>query len=241
MQQVHKSAHSHAILDAASRKRKAQKIVSVLAQHTNVPQAHILDIGTGAGYIAQHLASCARQVTSVDVVDERHVTAGYHFVPVTDETMPFANGTFDIVVSNHVIEHVQDQRRHVTEVLRVLKPGGVAYFATPNRNWLIDPHYRLPFINWLPRRLATAYLRLVKGQQWDIRPITTRYFRQLAQPQRVDLAVVGMMKNPEKYYLDTASPLLHLTRRSPRPLLHIVSHGLPTILLLVTKTTPDTM
>jgi SAM-dependent methyltransferase len=41
------------------------------------------------------------------------------------------------------------------EVWRVLKPGGLAYLACPNRYSLVEPHYRLPFLSWFPVRWLT--------------------------------------------------------------------------------------
>lgn len=236
MKHLSKSDSSHAILDAASRKRKAEKIVRVLESKVKLAKAQVLDIGTGAGYIAHHVADHVDALTSVDLVDERKITQGYTFVRVQDETMPFASETFDVVVSNHVIEHVNDQQRHISEVLRVLRPGGLAYLATPNRNWLIDPHYRLPFINWMPRTAATAYLKLLKAQRWDIRPITTRCLRKyIGEQHRVEPIVADIIKNPEQYHLDTLKQLHPLTKRLPQSILQLISHLSPTILVTITK------
>src|SRR3546814_5478078 len=71
---------------------------------------------------------------------------GYAFQVVDGTTLPYSNDTFDIVVSNHVIEHVGNadaQRHHLDEIRRVLAPDGVVYFAAPNRWRLVEPHFRL--------------------------------------------------------------------------------------------------
>ncbi|MBT8228697.1 MAG: methyltransferase domain-containing protein, partial [Bacteroidia bacterium] len=49
--------------------------------------------------------------------------------------LPFEEGTFDIVVSSEVIEHVPDPLKAITEMHRVLKPGGILVLTTPNRFW----------------------------------------------------------------------------------------------------------
>ena len=232
----HRNAATHAILDPESRKRKAAKISRVLSQHTDLAKSKVLDIGTGAGYIAHHIGKTAKEMTSVDVVDQRRIKHGYKFVPVKDEALPFDDETFDVVISNHVIEHVADHQQHIDEVLRVLTPGGLIYFATPNRYWLFDPHYEVPFINWLPRKLAGKYLRAVKGQTWDIWPTTTRTVRKrLGRKHQVQPIVVDIIKNPEQYHLDTLKPLHPITRRLPRCSLRALSTLSPTILLLITK------
>ena len=85
---------------------------------------------------------------------------------------------FDVVVSNHVIEHVGDreaQRRHLREIARVLVDGGTVYVAVPHRWQLVENHYRLPLLGWLPRRAADAYLRAARrGERYDCRPLGRR-------------------------------------------------------------------
>jgi SAM-dependent methyltransferase len=89
--------------------------------------------------------------------------------------LPFSDACFDVVISNHVIEHVGDeaeQRRHLTELYRVLAPSGVGYLAVPNRWMLTEPHYGLKFLSWWPRPLRTPYLRLMgRGACYDCEPL----------------------------------------------------------------------
>ena len=64
--------------------------------------------------------------------------------------LPFEDGSFDIVFSNAVIEHVggeEEQRRFVAEALRV---GRRAFITTPNRWFPVEVHTRLPLVHWLP-------------------------------------------------------------------------------------------
>ena len=236
MKKRDRSDSSHAILDHSSRKRKAQKIIRVLEQRANVPESNVLDIGTGAGYIASHIAEYARKVVSIDVVDERRVTGGYEFKLVKDETLPFKDESFDIVISNHVIEHVEDQQKHINETFRILKKGGMVYLATPNRLWVTDPHYRIPFINWMPSILATHYLKITQGKKWDIRPITVSFLkRNVKKGCTLEAVVASIIKSPEQYDLDTFKSVHPITKRLPYPLLELVSHLSPTILLVMSK------
>jgi len=90
--------------------------------------------------------------------------------------LPFEDASFDVVLSNHVIEHVGDehvQRDHLRELKRVLRNDGIAYLAVPSRWMLVEPHFRLPLLSWLPMPLAHAYVRLTgKGMHYDCLPLT---------------------------------------------------------------------
>ena len=56
---------------------------------------------------------------------------------------------------------------------RVLGPAGVGYLAVPNRWQIVEPHYRLAFLSWLPQAWRTPYLRLRhRGSHYDCRPLT---------------------------------------------------------------------
>lgn len=48
------------------------------------------------------------------------------------------------------------------EIFRVLTPKGVVYLGLGNRLGVIEPHYRLPFLSWLPYPMADAYVRTMK-------------------------------------------------------------------------------
>jgi SAM-dependent methyltransferase len=60
-----------------------------------------------------------------------------------------------------VYEHVPDATRLLSEIYRVLRPGGVCFFSAGNRLALIEPHYRLPLLSVVPKFVAHWYLRLL--------------------------------------------------------------------------------
>ncbi|WP_083250878.1 class I SAM-dependent methyltransferase [Acidihalobacter aeolianus] len=169
----------HATHDMMSRWMKAQKIERLLDLQGRSQPIRLLEIGTGAGGIAHyfaHHASLHCEVAAVDVTDQRILPDGYSFHLVTDTTLPFHESYFDVVISNHVIEHVGDeaaQLDHLIEIRRVMQPEGIAYLAVPNRWMLIEPHYQLAFLSWLPQAWRSPYLRLRgRGSDYDCAPPT---------------------------------------------------------------------
>ena len=90
--------------------------------------------------------------------------------------LPFASGSLDFAMLNHLYEHVSDPGLLFRETYRVLRPGGRAYVTAGSRYAVIEPHYRLPFLSWLPTGAAGAYLRATgRGRSYDdIRFLTHR-------------------------------------------------------------------
>jgi len=117
------------------RHRKAQMIESILESFLGQAMRgyRVLDIGCGNGDISAYFARNNEQY-GVDVSDKRRdKNRTFEFCIVNSEVLPFADDFFDVVISHHVIEHVDDQKLHLREIHRVLKSDGSAYLATPNR------------------------------------------------------------------------------------------------------------
>ncbi|NYE28088.1 SAM-dependent methyltransferase [Rhodanobacter sp. K2T2] len=168
----------HAALDMRSRQLKGLKIERLLDLENLPKPLRVLEVGTGSGGIAHYFGTHPRMrciVDAVDVYDNRLVLDGYHYQQVMGTVLPFENDSFDVVVTNHVIEHVGDeqaQRHHLSELHRVLRTGGIGYIAVPNRWMLIEPHFRLAFLSWMPRSWRTPYLHLMrKGKRYDCEPL----------------------------------------------------------------------
>jgi ubiquinone/menaquinone biosynthesis C-methylase UbiE len=177
----------HAVLDVASRRRKARKIAAILAKERPLTGLRVLDVGTGAGVIAASLAEIVGpggEVHSVDVVDVRVETVGYTFHVAEGVKLPFPDDAFDVVISNHCVEHTggrSDQEFHVRELGRVLRADGTGYLAVPNRWGPLEPHFKLPALSWLPTiGMQSRYVRATRrGERYDCRLLSRAEVRSL--------------------------------------------------------------
>jgi len=100
----------------------------------------VLDIGCGAGYGTDLLAEQAAEAVGVDIDRgaiaraSRAYRRGNLSYEVADcYNLSFADGEFDAVVANEMIEHIDRQDDFLKEAKRVLKPGGLLIVSTPNR------------------------------------------------------------------------------------------------------------
>lgn len=100
-----------------------------------------LDVACGTGYGARLLAAGgAVGVIGADLSAEaigyartHFATAGVSFLVADATALPLGRGSCDAVVSFETLEHVPDQHAFLTEVARVVRPGGVFICSTPNR------------------------------------------------------------------------------------------------------------
>lgn len=166
------------LVDRPGRLRRAARIMSILEDFGDIELEHssLLDVGASHGLITLALAPAVSFAVGIDVDREgvlaaaRDPEAGDRcaFAMASGMQLPFKDGSFEVVVCNHVYEHVPDAPRLMAEIVRVLRTGGVCYFAGGHRLQLIEPHHRLPFLSWLPRRWADAWLRAIgRGPRYE--------------------------------------------------------------------------
>ena len=125
----------------------------------------VLENGCGVGGYLARLNSTAALAVGLEIEFERGLEAcqkAPRVVCGAGEHLPFPAGSFDLILSHEVIEHVQDDRQAVAEMARVLKPGGRLVLFVPNRGYPFETHGiywrgryhfgNIPLVNWLPRR-----------------------------------------------------------------------------------------
>jgi len=124
----------------------------------------ILEDGCGLGAYLEHLAKDASQAVGLEIEFDRAGEAHRKsplIVNGAGEHLPFSETSFDLVLSHEVLEHVQDDRKSMEEIIRILKPGGRLVLFVPNRGYPFETHgifiqgkYRFGnkfLVNWLPR------------------------------------------------------------------------------------------
>jgi len=127
-------------------------------------QGRVLENGCGVGMYVEKMTALGANVTGLEYDFERARDAKANsekIVNAAGEFLPLPSGTFDLVLSHEVIEHVQDDRSAIAEMIRVLKTGGRAVIFCPNRGYPVETHGifwkgkyyfgNKPFVNYLPR------------------------------------------------------------------------------------------
>jgi len=134
-------AHPVALLRAENRLRNPW-IASQL-----LPASKVLDMGCGAGFLTNYLARLGHEVSGVDlseqslkVAQEKDFTRLVKYQVGDVAKLAFPDESFDVVTAMDLLEHVESPFKVISEASRLLKPGGLFFFHTFNRNfwsWLI--------------------------------------------------------------------------------------------------------
>ncbi|MGQ0679174.1 MAG: class I SAM-dependent methyltransferase [Actinomycetota bacterium] len=125
----------------------------------------VLDIGCGTGHALNHLAP--RASVGIDLDHSSLVSQPRPTARADMRKLPFKDAAFGSVMCIHAIEHVPDPRRAVAEVARVLRPGAVAVFVTPNRltfgrpDEIIDPYHYIEFDSFELQELCRTHFEHV--------------------------------------------------------------------------------
>ncbi len=124
----------------------------------------VLVDGCGIGLYVRAIRRFTPHVFGIDI-EPTYLVQGRcagvtELVQAACEQLPFPEATFDVVLSNEVLEHVHDDRAAAREIARVLRPGGRAVIFAPNRWYPFETHGvywrgryyfgNKPLVNWLP-------------------------------------------------------------------------------------------
>jgi SAM-dependent methyltransferase len=138
--------------------------------------ARVLDVGCGIGTYVRRFRQYSDDVHGIEVEEERVAEASAelpNIVHAFGEDLPYPDDHFDLVFSNEVIEHVDDDRLTAAEMVRVTRPGGIIVAFAPNRLYPFETHGayfggryvfgNIPLVNWLPDPLRDRFVPHVRA------------------------------------------------------------------------------
>jgi SAM-dependent methyltransferase len=194
------------LVDAISLRSRERKLRLFMDELQPTRETTVLDVGVdelgfgegdGCGTLNffEERYPWPERITALGLHDGEGFRERYPLIPYVQGDacdLPFADGAFDVVFSNAVIEHVggrERQQRLVSEALRV---GRRAFITTPNRSFPVEVHTRLPLVHWLPDALAhRTYRAARKGWASELHLLSRRSFESLF-PGRVRIVSLGL-------------------------------------------------
>lgn len=153
------------------REGQQRRLEMILKATEGIDRGSILENGCGVGMYVEHLVPHFMSVLGLEYdytrASEAHkVNTRFphaQIINAAGERLPLPAASFDAILSHEVLEHVQNDRKAVQEMVRVLRPGGRIVLFVPNRGYPFETHgiywkgsYHFgnkPFVNYLPMHL----------------------------------------------------------------------------------------
>lgn len=150
--------------------------LEMVRQYVDLEDARVLDVGCGIGTYVRRFRQFSDDVHGIEVEAERVAEASAelpNIVLAVGEDLPYPDDHFDLVFSNEVIEHVEDDRATAAEMVRVTKPGGIIVAFAPNRLYPFETHGayfgkryvfgNIPLVNWFPDPIRDRFAPHVRA------------------------------------------------------------------------------
>jgi 2-polyprenyl-3-methyl-5-hydroxy-6-metoxy-1,4-benzoquinol methylase len=207
--QLHLSRGDSVLKDVKGRTQKFKKILSVLQDfYPDIQSLNCLDIGCSSGIITSCLGQHFSMTIGMDIDQDavqyakaHHSQPSLQFLIADSMTLPFRDNSIHVIVCNHIYEHVPEAKRMMEEVYRVIKQEGFCYFSAGNKYMLIEGHYYLPFLSWLPKSLAHLYLKFTgKGNFYYEQHLSLRKLKELVRKFRIHDYTLSIICEPKKFF-----------------------------------------
>ena len=158
--------------------RRSAQFLNVAAELTDIPpNARILDFGCGNGNLVFELRKKKKQAFGCDFKFKEGNNVKYlhheNMIRLIESPyrLPFEDNYFDLVFSDNVLEHVMDYKPTLSEIHRVLRPGGGSLHFFSSRYRFLEVHKRVPLGSIIKRKswfVLWAYLGIKSNHQKSI-------------------------------------------------------------------------
>jgi len=199
---------------------RAREVLTLLKGRVALEGKTILDLGCGPAPISEGFRHLSPFLVGLDrdkhYLRKAKESASLEFVLGDATSLPFKDQSFEFVLCNDVLEHVRDQAELTQELLRVLARGGATYVQCANKYQIIEPHFLLPFLSWVPRPVADIYVKVARRGE--------RYKGYFPKTRRSVLALTGTYRTVDLTYERTLMKIKSLNIQS-NSLRKIISIG----------------
>lgn len=146
-----------------------QRSIKAYYEAAGLISGKVLEIGTGSGYGVEIISGVANEFVTVDKFDTQLDFSKYPNVKFVQGNVPplnFEANTFDYAITFQVVEHIKDDHAFISEIHRVLKPGGKLIITTPNIKMSItrNPWHIREYTVDQFRRLLSKYFSRVEAK-----------------------------------------------------------------------------
>lgn len=134
------SVKARAIASGGTSSNSVYRLVSRILRDRRPRGGRLLDVGCGTGSLYAHVKDYVDEYAGADVVHYKGWPSElrFHSVNLDSQSVDLPDGAADVVVSAETIEHVENPRALMRELMRLTKPGGLLIVTTPNNLSLLS-------------------------------------------------------------------------------------------------------
>ena len=149
------------------RQRRMRRFAAAVAPRAG---ERILDVGGTAAFWADSGVAAHVTLVNREQADAGPGAEAFEFIAADGCALPFGDGSFDVLFSNSVIEHVGTWERQQAFAREARRVGRRLWVQTPAREFFVEPHLIAPFVHWLPRAGQRRLMRNFTVRGWIERP-----------------------------------------------------------------------
>jgi len=205
------SSSNNQMFDYETRLKKSKKAICIITDYlSDTKNLNLLDIGCSTGIMTNEYSKYFTEIIGIDIDKEAVEYAMKNF---KKKNLTFLEGSydsesiemkrFDVITCSHIYEQVDSAEDLFDTIYKLLKPGGICYLVAGNRYKIIEPQFKLPFLSFLPGKIANLYLRVTKKQGEYYQKHKSLYnLKKLVRKFEIHDYTIETIRRPDKYSSD---------------------------------------
>lgn len=240
------STFNPVVLEKRGRLKIAKQIFNVLEsrlKNKKLKSLNVLDIGCSSGIISDYLSHYFGHVEAIDndsesiaIAKKNYRGKNVHFRAGDAGRTGYSNESFDIIIANQIYYCFEEPRKFMTEVVRILRRGGIVFFGARNKYTLWDAQYHLPLLAFLPKFLADFMVRFFgRSDKFNAKYMNYWELGKLVDDFEVERLTPKILKNPNYYGFKDIAKISWLTRLFPISFWSFAEPILPNFIWILRK------
>lgn len=158
----------------------SNRFYAMLARRHGRRGSRLLEVGSGLGHLVAQLEDTF-QTSGMDlnhwaVKQSRAVVGTSSLQTASAQELPYKDGSFNVVIIKHIVEHLPDPQQALNEIGRVTEPGGILILATPNLGSLLKPWKGDAWIGYqdpthISLKEPSEWLGLIRGAGFELQRV----------------------------------------------------------------------
>ena len=205
------SSKYNQMFDVEIRTKKALKALSIINDFKiNTDGLTLLDVGCSSGIMTEIYSKSFSKTMGIDIdksaidfAKNNFDQENLEFFNISYDSPELLKKKFDVITCSHIYEHVDDPQVLMDTIYDLLNPGGICLFIGGNKLKIIEPHFKLPFLSYMPSKLGNLYIKLMrKDGEYYQKHLSFFNLKKLVEKFIVHDYTIKTIKDPTRFLSD---------------------------------------